>query len=192
MKKIFKEIEVRMTEQYTNDYIELSSFLKVIRELSVSNLKLDPKTMRVMERLLTAIEFTYKVQKESESVDLNSDITTVILSRKKIKKLILKSLNRAKKEHLDPEEEIEDLEVEETINKQELLELVKSDLKGIVAEILKDSIQKVQTVTQPVKNNRPKKKEVVPNEEDELEKLLNEQEAWKIKVNKRQSYDASF
>lgn len=192
MKKIFKEIEVRMTEQYTNDYIELSSFLKVIRELSVSNLKLDPKTMRVMERLLTAIEFTYKVQKESESVDLNSDITTVILSRKKIKKLILKSLNRAKKEHLDPEEEIEDLEVEETISKQELLELVKSDLKGIVAEILKDSIQKVQTVTQPVKNNRPKKKEVVPNEEDELEKLLNEQEAWKIKVNKRQSYDASF
>ncbi len=177
MKKIFKEIEVRMTEQYTNDYIELSSFLKVIRELSVSNLKLDPKTMRVMERLLTAIEFTYKVQKESESVDLNSDITTVILSRKKIKKLILKSLNRAKKEHLDPEEEIEDLEVEETISKQELLELVKSDLKGIVAEILKDSIQKVQTVTQPVKNNRPKKKEVVPNEEDELEKLLNEQEA---------------
>lgn len=176
MKKIFKEIEVRMTEQYTNDYIELSSFLKVIRELSVSNLKLDPKTMRVMERLLTAIEFTYKVQKESESVDLNSDITTVILSRKKIKKLILKSLNRAKKEHLDPEEEIEDLEVEETISKQELLELVKSDLKGIVAEILKDSIQKVQTVTQPVKNNRPKKKEVVPNEEDELEKLLNEQE----------------
>ena len=177
MKKIFKEIEVRMTEQYTNDYIELSSFLKVIRELSVSNLKLDPKTMRVMERLLTAIEFTYKVQKESESVDLNSDITTVILSRKKIKKLILKSLNRAKKEHLDPEEEIEDLEVEETISKQELLELVKSDLKGIVAEILKDSIQKVQTVTQPVKNNRPKKKEVVPNEEDELEKLLNEQDA---------------
>lgn len=177
MKKIFKEIEVRMTEQYTNDYIELSSFLKVIRELSVSNLKLDPKTMRVMERLLTAIEFTYKVQKESESVDLNSDITTVILSRKKIKKLILKSLNRAKKEHLDPEEEIEDLEVEETVSKQELLELVKSDLKGIVAEILKDSIQKVQTVTQPVKNNRPKKKEVVPNEEDELEKLLNEQEA---------------
>lgn len=177
MKKIFKEIEVRMTEQYTNDYIELSSFLKVIRELSVSNLKLDPKTMRVMERLLTAIEFTYKVQKESESVDLNSDITTVILSRKKVKKLILKSLNRAKKEHLDPEEEIEDLEVEETISKQELLELVKSDLKGIVAEILKDSIQKVQTVTQPVKNNRPKKKEVVPNEEDELEKLLNEQEA---------------
>ena len=176
MKKIFKEIEVRMTEQYTNDYIELSSFLKVIRELSVSNLKLDPKTMRVMERLLTAIEFTYKVQKESESVDLNCDITTVILSRKKIKKLILKSLNRAKKEHLDPEEEIEDLEVEETISKQELLELVKSDLKGIVAEILKDSIQKVQTVTQPVKNNRPKKKEVVPNEEDELEKLLNEQE----------------
>lgn len=177
MKKIFKEIEVRMTEQYTNDYIELSSFLKVIRELSVSNLKLDPKTMRVMERLLTAIEFTYKVQKESESVDLNSDITTVILSRKKIKKLILKSLNRAKKEHLDPEEEIEDLEVEETISKQELLELVKSDLKGIVAEILKDSI-KVQTqVSQPVKNNRPKKKEVVPNEEDELEKLLNEQEA---------------
>lgn len=176
MKKIFKEIEVRMTEQYTNDYIELSSFLKVIRELSVSNLKLDPKTMRVMERLLTAIEFTYKVQKESESVDLNSDITTVILSRKKVKKLILKSLNRAKKEHLDPEEEIEDLEVEETISKQELLELVKSDLKGIVAEILKDSIQKVQTVTQPVKNNRPKKKEVVPNEEDELEKLLNEQE----------------
>lgn len=85
MKKIFKEIEVRMTEQYTNDYIELSSFLKVIRELSVSNLKLDPKTMRVMERLLTAIEFTYKVQKESESVDLNSDITTVILSRKKSK-----------------------------------------------------------------------------------------------------------
>ena len=177
MKKIFKEIEVRMTEQYTNDYIELSSFLKVIRELSVSNLKLDPKTMRVMERLLTAIEFTYKVQKESESVDLNSDITTVILSRKKVKKLILKSLNRAKKEHLDPEEEIEDLEVEETISKQELLELVKSDLKGIVAEILKDSIQKVQTVTQPVKNNRPKKKEVVPNEEDELEKLLHEQEA---------------
>lgn len=177
MKKIFKEIEVRMTEQYTNDYIELSSFLKVIRELSVSNLKLDAKTMRVMERLLTAIEFTYKVQKESESVDLNSDITTVILSRKKIKKLILKSLNRAKKEHLDPEEEIEDLEVEETISKQELLELVKSDLKAIVAEILKDSIQKVQTVTQPVKNNRPKKKEVVPNEEDELEKLLNEQEA---------------
>lgn len=177
MKKIFKEIEVRMTEQYTNDYIELSSFLKVIRELSVSNLKLDPKTMRVMERLLTAIEFTYKVQKESESVDLNSDITTVILSRKKVKKLILKSLNRAKKEHLDPEEDIEDLEVEETISKQELLELVKSDLKGIVAEILKDSIQKVQTVTQPVKNNRPKKKEVVPNEEDELEKLLNEQEA---------------
>ena len=177
MKKIFKEIEVRMTEQYTNDYIELSSFLKVIRELSVSNLKLDPKTMRVMERLLTAIEFTYKVQKESESVDLNSDITTVILSRKKIKKLILKSLNRAQKEHLDPEEEIEDLEVEETLSKQELLELVKSDLKGIVAEILKDSIQKVQTVTQPVKNNRPKKKEVVPNEEDELEKLLNEQEA---------------
>ena len=177
MKKIFKEIEVRMTEQYTNDYIELSSFLKVIRELSVSNLKLDPKTMRVMERLLTAIEFTYKVQKESESVDLNSDITTVILSRKKVKKLILKSLNRAKKEHLDPEEEIEDLEVEETISKQELLELVKSDLKRIVAEILKDSIQKVQTVTQPVKNNRPKKKEVVPNEEDELEKLLNEQEA---------------
>lgn len=176
MKKIFKEIEVRMTEQYTNDYIELSSFLKVIRELSVSNLKLDPKTMRVMERLLTAIEFTYKVQKESESVDLNSDITTVILSRKKVKKLILKSLNRAKKEHLDPEEEIEDLEVEETISKQELLELVKSDLKRIVAEILKDSIQKVQTVTQPVKNNRPKKKEVVPNEEDELEKLLNEQE----------------
>lgn len=177
MKKIFKEIEVKMTEQYTNDYIELSSFLKVIRELSVSNLKLDPKTMRVMERLLTAIEFTYKVQKESESVDLNSDITTVILSRKKIKKLILKSLNRAKKEHLDPEEEIEDLEVEETISKQELLELVKSDLKGIVAEILKDSI-KVQTqVSQPVKNNRPKKKEVVPNEEDELEKLLNEQEA---------------
>lgn len=177
MKKIFKEIEVRMTEQYTNDYIELSSFLKVIRELSVSNLKLDPKTMRVMERLLTAIEFTYKVQKESESVDLNSDITTVILSRKKVKKLILKSLNRAKKEHLDPEEEIEDLEVEETISKQELLELVKSDLKGIVAEILKDSI-KVQTqVSQPVKNNRPKKKEVVPNEEDELEKLLNEQEA---------------
>ena len=176
MKKIFKEIEVRMTEQYPNDYIELSSFLKVIRELSVSNLKLDPKTMRVMERLLTAIEFTYKVQKESESVDLNSDITTVILSRKKVKKLILKSLNRAKKEHLDPEEEIEDLEVEETISKQELLELVKSDLKGIVAEILKDSIQKVQTVTQPVKNNRPKKKEVVPNEEDELEKLLNEQE----------------
>lgn len=91
--------------------------------------------------------------------------------------MILKSLNRAKKEHLDPEEEIEDLEVEETISKQELLELVKSDLKGIVAEILKDSIQKVQTVTQPVKNNRPKKKEVVPNEEDELEKLLNEQEA---------------
>lgn len=177
MKKIFKEIEVRMTEQYTNDYIELSSFLKVIRELSVSNLKLDPKTMRVMERLLTAIEFTYKVQKESESVDLNSDITTVILSRKKVKKLILKSLNRAKKEHLDPEEDIEDLEVEETISKQELLELVKSDLKGIVAEILKDSI-KVQTqVSQPVKNNRPKKKEVVPNEEDELEKLLNEQEA---------------
>lgn len=176
MKKIFKEIEVRMTEQYTNDYIELSSFLKVIRELSVSNLKLDPKTMRVMERLLTAIEFTYKVQKESESVDLNSDITTVILSRKKVKKLILKSLKTAKKEHLDPEEEIEDLEVEETISKQELLELVKSDLKGIVAEILKDSIQKVQTVTQPVKNNRPKKKEVVPNEEDELEKLLNEQE----------------
>ena len=177
MKKIFKEIEVRMTEQYTNDYIELSSFLKVIRELSVSNLKLDPKTMRVMERLLTGIEFTYKVQKESESVDLNSDITTVILSRKKVKKLILKSLNRAKKEYLDPKEEIEDLEVEETISKQELLELVKSDLKGIVAEILKDSIQKVQTVTQPVKNNRPKKKEVVPNEEDELEKLLNEQEA---------------
>ena len=177
MKKIFKEIEVRMTEQYTNDYIELSSFLKVIRELSVSNLKLDPKTTRVMERLLTAIEFTYKVQKESGSVDLNSDITTVILSRKKVKKLILKSLNRAKKEHLDPEEVIEDLEVEETISKQELLELVKSDLKGIVAEILKDSIQKVQTVTQPVKNNRPKKKEVVPNEEDELEKLLNEQEA---------------
>lgn len=177
MKKIFKEIEVKMTEQYTNDYIELSSFLKVIRELSVSNLKLDPKTMRVMERLLTAIEFTYKVQKESESVDLNSDITTVILSRKKVKKLILKSLNRAKKEHLDPEEDIEDLEVEETISKQELLELVKSDLKGIVAEILKDSI-KVQTqVSQPVKNNRPKKKEVVPNEEDELEKLLNEQEA---------------
>lgn len=177
MKKIFKEIEVRMTEQYTNDYIELSSFLKVIRELSVSNLKLDPKTMRVMERLLTAIEFTYKVQKESESVDLNNDITTVILSRKKVKKLILKSLNRAKKEHLDPEEDIEDLEVEETISKQELLELVKSDLKGIVAEILKDSI-KVQTqVSQPVKNNRPKKKEVVPNEEDELEKLLNEQEA---------------
>ncbi len=177
MKKIFKEIEVRMTEQYTNDYIELSSFLKVIRELSVSNLKLDPKTMRVMERLLTGIEFTYKVQKESESVDLNNDITTVILSRKKVKKLILKSLNRAKKEYLDPKEEIEDLEVEETISKQELLELVKSDLKGIVAEILKDSIQKVQTVTQPVKNNRPKKKEVVPNEEDELEKLLNEQEA---------------
>lgn len=177
MKKIFKEIEVRMTEQYTNDYIELSSFLKVIRELSVSNLKLDPKTMRVMERLLTAIEFTYKVQKESESVDLNSDITTVILSRKKVKKLILKSLKTAKKEHLDPEEEIEDLEVEETVSKQELLELVKSDLKGIVAEILKDSIQKVQTVTQPVKNTRPKKKEVVPNEEDELEKLLNEQEA---------------
>ena len=176
MKKIFKEIEVRMTEQYTNDYIELSSFLKVIRELSVSNLKLDPKTMRVMERLLTGIEFTYKVQKESESVDLNNDITTVILSRKKVKKLILKSLNRAKKEYLDPKEEIEDLEVEETISKQELLELVKSDLKGIVAEILKDSIQKVQTVTQPVKNNRPKKKEVVPNEEDELEKLLNEQE----------------
>ena len=177
MKKIFKEIEVRMTEQYTNDYIELSSFLKVIRELSVSNLKLDPKTMRVMERLLTGIEFTYKVQKESESVDLNNDITTVILSRKKVKKLILKSLNRAKKEYLDPKEEIEDLEVEETISKQELLELVKSDLKGIVAEILKDSIQKVQTVTQPVKNNRPKKKEVVPNEEKENEKLLNEQEA---------------
>ena len=178
MKKIFKEIEVRMTEQYTNDYIELSSFLKVIRELSVSNLKLDPKTMRVMERLLTGIEFTYKVQKESESVDLNNDITTVILSRKKVKKLILKSLNRAKKEYLDPKEEIEDLEVEETISKQELLELVKSDLKGIVAEILKDSIRKVQTqVSQPVKNTRPKKKEVVPNEEDELEKLLNEQEA---------------
>ena len=178
MKKIFKEIEVRMTEQYTNDYIELSSFLKVIRELSVSNLKLDPKTMRVMERLLTGIEFTYKVQKESESVDLNNDITTVILSRKKVKKLILKSLNRAKKEYLDPKEEIEDLEVEETISKQELLELVKSDLKAIVAEILKDSIQKVQTqVSQAVKNTRPKKKEVVPNEEDELEKLLNEQEA---------------
>ena len=177
MKKIFKEIEVKMTEQYTNDYIELSSFLKVIRELSVSNLKLDPKTMRVMERLLTAIEFTYKVQKESESVDLNSDITTVILSRKKVKKLILKSLNRAKKEHLDPEEDIEDLEVEETISKQELLELVKSDLKGIVAEILKDSIKVLTQVSQPVKNNRPKKKEVVPNEEDELEKLLNEQEA---------------
>ncbi|MCI9654196.1 MAG: hypothetical protein HFG91_07650 [Acholeplasmatales bacterium] len=157
--KIFKEIECRIVDVSGRPYVSLDDLDKIQNDLCFTKSELDIPTLRTIKRLNQSIALTYKALKAGDELDVNDMMAIVPLSRKKVKKLVKKSLAIAKKEqdvnlsHLDP---LEDYLAEEepslSISKEEAEELI----LGSVTEALEPYLELLKALLKKNTTESPK------------------------------------
>lgn len=168
--KIFKEIECRIVDVSGRPYVSLDDLDKIQNDLCFTKSELDIPTLRTIKRLNQSIALTYKALKAGDELDVNDMMAIVPLSRKKVKKLVKKSIAIAKKEqdvnisHLDP---LEDYLAEEepslSLSKEEAEEIILGSVTEALEpylELLKALLKK--NTTEPAKPQKKQKEAAKP------------------------------
>lgn len=159
-------------------YVSLDDLDKIQNDLCFTKSELDIPTLRTIKRLNQSIALTYKALKAGDELDVNDMMAIVPLSRKKVKKLVKKSLAIAKKEqdvnisHLDP---LEDYLAEEepslSLSKEEAEEIILGSVTKALEpylELLKSLLKK--NTTEPAKLQK-KQKDAVKSKSIQAEKV---------------------
>lgn len=170
-KRLFKEIEVNVADVGGRPALLFDDIDKICYDLCFTKSKLDIHTLRVLKTLFASIRLTYKALAENEQLDVNNDTATIYLSRKKVKKLVKKSLKISKKDQSVEDSDLDELEnylaPEEpslNVSKEEAIELIHTSIDSSLEPYLdvlndvKDRI-KESPVNQPKKPTKAAKKE---------------------------------
>lgn len=180
-KKIFREIECRIVDVSGRPYASLDDLDKILNDLCFTKSEIDIPTTRTIKRLNQSIALTYKALKEGDQLDINDVLAIVPLSKKKVKKLVKKSLAISKKKEqeantfLDPlEDYLAEDEPSLSLSKEEAEDLITDTVKEALEpylSLLKALLQK-NTAEAPKPQKKPK--------EDSKPKLVQTEKVEKV------------
>ena len=186
-KKIFKEVEASIVEVSGRPFISIDDLNRIYYDLCFTKSDMDIHTLLTIRRLNASMALTYKALKEGGLLDVNEDLAIISLSKRKVKKLVKKSLALSKKnqdvgisnlDHL--EDYLADDEPSLSISKEETEELIKesigsclepygevwSDIKKIIEEQAKVKQEPVKQAKIKPKSKPSESTEETPEDEE--------------------------